>query len=84
MSRYLNLHLFYLWYYIVNCEQEDVRLAGTSYSTIGRVELCRNGTWGTVCSNSFDDIDASVVCKHLGFSPYGNFYMKFLNIVLHI
>ena len=58
--------------YIAKCKHGDIRLAGTSYSTIGRVEVCLNGTWGTVCSNSFDDVDASVVCKHLGYSPYGD------------
>ena len=56
-----------------NCEHGQVRLADSTYSTIGRVEVCVNGTWGTICSNGFDDDDASVVCAHLGYSHYGWF-----------
>ena len=37
----------------------------------GRVEVCLNNTWGTVCSDRFHVVDARIVCKQLGFSELG-------------
>ena len=52
------------------CEERDIRLAGGD--SYGRVEVCSNGLWGTICSDEFwDDHNAGVLCKQLGFSQYG-------------
>ena len=54
---------------------------GGSTNREGRVEVCVDGRWGTVCNNSQEGI-AGAVCSQLGFPAEGNMYMLLFERVL--
>ena len=62
----------------MSCSDGEVRLRGSSNPLIGRVEICMNGTWGTICGDSWKDGDARVVCRQLGHSSYGNYFFVYV------
>lgn len=48
-----------------SCNAADLRLVGGASSFSGRLEICLDGVWGTVCSNGWDGVDASIACRQL-------------------
>ena len=49
----------------------SIRLAGGLTEYEGRVEICYDNQWGTVCDDAWSSFDATVACRQLGHNPTG-------------
>ena len=56
---------------IVNCTEGEARLVNGSSANKGRLEICNDQSWATVCSSSFGYQESRVVCGQLGYQRYG-------------
>jgi deleted-in-malignant-brain-tumors protein 1 len=75
-----------------NCSDGDVRLVDGSADYEGRVEVCINRVWGTVCSTTYrytyypywDISDAKVVCRQLGHQELGIMVISVVRYIVHV
>ena len=61
---------------VVPCTEGVVRLMGGSSPLEGRVEVCINMAWGTVCDDFWSYQDAIVVCRMLGHQTAGMYFIE--------
>ncbi len=71
---------------IGQCTENDVRLVGASLPNEGRVEICINNAWGTICDDGWDANEATVVCRQLGYLTTGiqRYRASFIYMLLYV
>lgn len=76
--------MFIYFHYVVSgsCTSGAVRLMANSANygrSTGRVEVCHNSQWGTVCRNpSWDTNNTDVVCQQLGYQGDNSYTYTFI------
>ena len=50
---------------MADCTDGEIRLTDGSNALEGRVEICFNRAWGTVCDTGFGNDEAQVICTQL-------------------
>ena len=65
-----------LFLFAAPCRTGQLRLVGANIQNEGRVEICIDNEWGTVCDNGWSSTDATVVCRQLGYSIQGQILLR--------
>ena len=59
-----------------DCEDGELRLVGGPSNREGRVEMCYMGVWGAISDDRWNENNAVVTCRQLGFEPSGMWTMQ--------
>ena len=65
---------------LANCNDGELRLVGGNDSAVGRIEVCINKAWGTICNTRFGTNEAFVICQQLGFPTEGTTISLILSV----
>ena len=65
------MHLIEVVILLKGCQDGDILLTDGFTPVEGRVEICINNVYGTVCDDKWDTVDATVACQQLGFLSNG-------------
>ena len=58
--------------FYADCVDGEIGLFGGNSYLEGRVEICVDNVWGSVCDDGWNDVGAGVVCRQLGYIYAGN------------
>ena len=64
----------------IKCTTGDLRLVGGTKDYEGRLEVCINNVWGTVCIIGWSNQETRIACKQLGYQELGNMSIHFILI----
>ena len=78
---------FYVWYvmfiFVVTvCRLGDIRLVNGNSSLEGRIEMCYNDAWSTICHTSWESSGAQQVCRQLNLPSTGKRVKIYISIIL--
>ena len=58
-----------------SCTHGELRLVSDQSYLEGMLQICAFGYWGLICSTDWDNRDAHVACKQLGYPVLGITFM---------
>ncbi len=59
------------------CTDGQLRLVGGNVDNEGRIEICLDNKWGTICDDNWSTNDANVACGALGFASTGRLIINY-------
>ena len=64
-----------------NCSDGAIRLENGTTVLEGRVEICINNAWGSVCDSTFSEDEANVICNQIGYPYNGEHISLTFNLI---